>query len=72
MHGPDADRGPSCLRKQKASDRLGIHLGGRGHPFMCLPGQRLDADIRQDGGEGIGDVEVARAFGADLEQHWDA
>jgi hypothetical protein len=35
-------------------------------------GQLLDTDIRQDGGERIGDIEIARAFRADLEQHRDA
>ena len=41
-------------------------------PSCAWPKQRLDADIREGGGEGGGDIEVARAFGADLEQHRDA
>ena len=61
------DRGPVRLREQKVRDRLGIHLRGCGHPFMRLARQRLDADIRQDGSKSVSDVEIARAFRADLQ-----
>jgi hypothetical protein len=59
----------SCLRKQKAKYRLGIHLGRRGHAFVSLAGQFLDAGVRENRGQSVGDIEVARTFAADLEQH---
>jgi len=57
------------LAQQKARDRLGIHTGCGGHSFVRLAGQLRDADIRKHGSEGVGDVEVAETFGADLEHH---
>jgi hypothetical protein len=36
-----------------------------------LTGQRLDASVRENGGEGIGHVEIARALAADLENDGD-
>jgi hypothetical protein len=44
------------LLDQKARYRLGIHLGRGGHPFVRLTVQLLNADILEDGGEGIGDI----------------
>jgi hypothetical protein len=60
-------RGTTRLREEKARDRLSIHLGCCGHAFMRLAWQCLDADVRQDGSEGVSDVEVTRAFRADLQ-----
>jgi hypothetical protein len=37
-----------------------------------LPRQLLDPDIGKDSGKRLGDIEVARALGADLEHHRDA
>ena len=58
--------------QQKVRYRISIHLGCRSHPFVRLARQLFDADIREDGSEGVGDVEVARAFSADLEHHRDS
>ena len=64
--------GSARLREQKARYRLRTHLRRPRHPFVRLAGQRFDAHVREDEGQGLGNVAVTRAFGADLEQHRDA
>src|SRR5262245_63773564 len=58
--------------EQKARDCLGIEPGGRGHPFMSLTRQLLDADIREHGSKGVRHIEMAWTLGPDLEHHRDA
>jgi hypothetical protein len=48
------------------------HLRRRNHAFVRLTGQLFDADIREDGREGVGHIELVRAFGADLEHDWNS
>lgn len=59
------------LGEQDSRHRRCIHFGCRGHPLVGLTGQLLNVHVRKDGRQRIGDVEISRALGADLEHHRD-
>ncbi len=59
--------GPAGLA-QEGTKGLGVKLRRRGHGFVSLAGQGSDRRFWQHGRQGVGDVQGARAFGADLQQ----
>ena len=55
--------------QQEADHGIRIHFGSRGHPLVGLSFEHLDSRVRKHGRESVGDVEIPRAFGADLQEH---